>query len=546
MSGIAGIIDLTSDREIDRRALDRMLATMQLSRSGTTGVYLEPGYAFGQSSSDTKQPSRPNRSASGMTTMLFDGTLDQPERIGRELSLIGRRVMYEDSAGIVTELIDARGFDGLDALKGPFILAAISQRTEMVLLARDRFGEKPLFYHRTDDGYLFFASDLDALLASDFAPSLFDEDAIADYMRDGVIAAPRTVYSNIFAVPAGQAISFRRHHQMPALRSWWSLAWGENIALDHDAAVAGTEGLLIQTLEQQTRKKSSCCVIENDLCAAALQAVSGNTLYVEPSSIKTGWAQRLSLRGALMPLPWDGDISNGKTETFGQPGDKALLSSLGGEYLFWAEFQFREKTALHLVGRSEPDQYLKLSSEMRERLVYPSSSAPSGLSVQAQKQQFLLDVQLPAELFFMDQMSRVTGKNVRHPYLDAQLAQWAIGIPSQLHQKRGQGGQILHAILAKNGQSHQPDPVQQPTDLDWQFLVDHLMNSHFWKDCGYFDIDRSLGWLTAPRKWRGQKARALIRLYLFDRFLGRDMREKSHILSGEMQSMASSGSRAVA
>jgi asparagine synthase (glutamine-hydrolysing) len=108
---------------------------------------------------------------------------------------------------------------------GMFALALFATRERCLVLARDRFGEKPLYY-----GYagaaLVFASELKALRADPAFEGSIDREALADYMRHSYVPAPRSIYSQVRKLPAGcylelpaAALAARAH---PAPRQYWS------------------------------------------------------------------------------------------------------------------------------------------------------------------------------------------------------------------------------------------------------------------------------------------------------------------------------------
>ena len=72
------------------------------------------------------------------------------------------------------------GSDALPRLRGMFAFALWASRERTLLLARDPFGIKPLYFHTTSDGGLLFASELNALLASGCVPAAIDPQAVSE------------------------------------------------------------------------------------------------------------------------------------------------------------------------------------------------------------------------------------------------------------------------------------------------------------------------------------------------------------------------------
>lgn len=100
-----------------------------------------------------------------------------------------------------------RGADAIAELDGMFGLAIWDRRTRTLLLARDRAGEKPLFYARVGQEILF-ASELQCILRHPDIIRDLDDVAVAEYLRLGYVPEPRTMFRSIRRVEAGTYIRF--------------------------------------------------------------------------------------------------------------------------------------------------------------------------------------------------------------------------------------------------------------------------------------------------------------------------------------------------
>ena len=100
-----------------------------------------------------------------------------------------------------------RGADAVRELDGMFGLAIWDRRTRTLLLARDRAGEKPLFYARVDNEILF-ASELQCMLRHPDVGKDLDSIALAEYLKLGYVPEPRTMFRDVRRVEAGTYIRF--------------------------------------------------------------------------------------------------------------------------------------------------------------------------------------------------------------------------------------------------------------------------------------------------------------------------------------------------
>ncbi|MHB8486129.1 MAG: asparagine synthase (glutamine-hydrolyzing) [Candidatus Acidiferrales bacterium] len=106
---------------------------------------------------------------------------------------------------------------------GMFAFAVWDRKKKALFLARDRFGEKPLYYARMGRSFLF-ASELKALRAHPDFSGEIDRDALALYLRYNCIPAPRTIFRGVWKLPPGTWTCVTRdEHENPSAIPYWSL-----------------------------------------------------------------------------------------------------------------------------------------------------------------------------------------------------------------------------------------------------------------------------------------------------------------------------------
>ncbi len=122
---------------------------------------------------------------------------------------------------VLVHLYEEYGDELVHALEGMFAFAILDERAGRLLLGRDRFGEKPLFY-TVRDGALGFASELGALLAGAGMPLALDPVAVDEFFVLGYVGTPRCIARDVQQVPAGHVLSWSADGRTPRLRSYWS------------------------------------------------------------------------------------------------------------------------------------------------------------------------------------------------------------------------------------------------------------------------------------------------------------------------------------
>ena len=146
---------------------------------------------------------QPMTSASGRYITVFNGEIYNHLDLRAELEARGWEQAWRGHSDTETLLacIDAFGFqETLTKLVGMFAIAMYDRNTQEVFLARDRVGEKPLYYG-TQKNKFFFASELKAITAHpEFEPTI-NRNAICLFLRHNYIPAPYSIYEEVKLLP---------------------------------------------------------------------------------------------------------------------------------------------------------------------------------------------------------------------------------------------------------------------------------------------------------------------------------------------------------
>src|SRR6266581_1663492 len=142
---------------------------------------------------------QPMRSAGG-GWLVYNGELYNTPELRAELEASGARFRSRSDTEVVLEALCAWGPAALTRFNGMFALAFWEPCARRLILARDRFGEKPLYYARAG-GLLLFASELGALMRHGDLPLDIDPEALELYLTFGFIPAPWTIYRGVRKLP---------------------------------------------------------------------------------------------------------------------------------------------------------------------------------------------------------------------------------------------------------------------------------------------------------------------------------------------------------
>jgi asparagine synthase (glutamine-hydrolysing) len=215
MCGLAGFLTPEGFRTPDaEQILNRMIEALRHRGPDDAGTWLDgdAGVALGHrrlSILDLSPTGRqPMTSVSGRYVLAFNGEIYNHLELREELESAPSAVAWRGRSDTETLLV---GFDRwgieptLKRTTGMFAIAVWDHETRKLTLARDRLGEKPLYYGWQDDVFLF-GSELKALRVHPAFGHEIDRDVVAAYLQCGYIVAPRSIYRGISKLLPGSCV----------------------------------------------------------------------------------------------------------------------------------------------------------------------------------------------------------------------------------------------------------------------------------------------------------------------------------------------------
>src|SRR5437867_4792857 len=213
MCGICGAVSTDRSAPIDEGLLEAMLARLAHRGPDGQGVARRQGAALGHRrlaiidlSPAAAQP-LPNEDGTILT--VVNGEIYNHRELRAGLEAKGHRFRSRCDSEVVVHLYEEHGPDALERLEGMFALAIWDGNTETLVLARDRAGEKPLYYHE-NPSRIVFASEIGALLADPAVAASPDDLAIHHYLTFRYVPSPSTGLRGIGKIPPGHLLSWDR------------------------------------------------------------------------------------------------------------------------------------------------------------------------------------------------------------------------------------------------------------------------------------------------------------------------------------------------
>jgi asparagine synthase (glutamine-hydrolysing) len=146
--------------------------------------------------------SQPMSNADESVWLVFNGEIYNYVELRAELQARGVRFRSESDTEVILALYEAEGLDAFRRFNGMFAIALWDQRARRLVLARDRFGVKPLFYADTDAG-LVFGSEIKALLCEPSLAPRIDPVALAEHLTFQFSLADRTLFDGVRLLEPG-------------------------------------------------------------------------------------------------------------------------------------------------------------------------------------------------------------------------------------------------------------------------------------------------------------------------------------------------------
>ncbi len=205
MCGIAGYAALDPRRPLDPGPVRAMLRCLAHRGPDDEGVHCAPGIVLGHrrlSVIDLSGGHQPLFGVTEQTAIIANGEIYNYRELRLDLERRGHRFRTASDTEVAAHAYDAWGLDFLERLDGMFALALWDGARRRLVLARDRLGEKPLFWTLTD-GLLLFGSELTALTAHPAVSQEIAPASLSAYLALEYVPAPDTILKGVCKLEPG-------------------------------------------------------------------------------------------------------------------------------------------------------------------------------------------------------------------------------------------------------------------------------------------------------------------------------------------------------
>ncbi len=253
MCGIAGIYRLDGSPLPPETRQRVATMTDQLIHRGPdgAGLWISGPIALGHrrlSIIDLSCGSQPMTSHDGRYTISYNGEIYTYREIRRELEAKGAVFETRSDTEVILESYRQWGTDALKRLEGMFAFALWDEKRRTLLLARDRFGKKPLFY-TIQNGLCYFASELSALAVIPEISLHIDPTAIIRYLAYEYVPTPQTIYKEVRSLLPAHSVTITDSRSVE--ECYWHLPQPADTRVREEDAIAECRALLTQAVRRR-------------------------------------------------------------------------------------------------------------------------------------------------------------------------------------------------------------------------------------------------------------------------------------------------------
>ena len=226
---MCGIVGTASQNiKVDEKLLSIMRDTMCHRGPDDAGLWFDPKGGVGLahrrlSIIDLSQAGhQPMTDIKDQFCIVFNGEIYNYRRLRDKLISMGFHFQTNSDTEIILQAYQAWGENCLERLNGMFAFALYDKSKKRLFIARDRTGQKPLFYYQSN-GRLVFASELKALMADPAFPRELDLEALNFYLAYGYIPGNMCILKGIYKLPPGHMMTYDVETDRLVIRQYWRL-----------------------------------------------------------------------------------------------------------------------------------------------------------------------------------------------------------------------------------------------------------------------------------------------------------------------------------
>lgn len=214
MNGICGFV---TNKNIEIDVLEKMNNSLCHNNLKDGDLYFEDGLRKIGLAHKNLNISESNTSKEAVTVdinknvvTIFNGNIYNHQELKRELEACGYKFKSNSDTELIIYAYKEWGIECLSRFNGAFSVSIYDKEQKKVFIARDRIGEKPLYYY-INDGDFVFSSELKCIMSLPFFKKLLNEQSVYKYFIYGYIPTPQTIFKNTFKLYPGSYLEYKNN-----------------------------------------------------------------------------------------------------------------------------------------------------------------------------------------------------------------------------------------------------------------------------------------------------------------------------------------------
>ncbi|MBN1146710.1 MAG: asparagine synthase (glutamine-hydrolyzing) [Anaerolineales bacterium] len=252
MCGICGVYASGSGDQVSRPLLERMNTTLHHRGPDSQGVYIDGNFGMAMrrlSIIDVAGGDQPIANEDGSVVVVYNGEIYNFGELRGQLQKLGHRFATRSDTEVIVHAYEQWGDEALLRFNGMFAFSLWDRGKQRLLLARDRMGKKPLYWHFSPRG-LLWASEIKALLAAPWVERKIDNLALHHYLTLQYVPDPLTIFAGLYQVPAAHKLVVEAGAG-PQVSPWWQLAFEPKWELSDVEAVEQARTILSAAVKRR-------------------------------------------------------------------------------------------------------------------------------------------------------------------------------------------------------------------------------------------------------------------------------------------------------
>jgi len=246
MCGICGHFNSNQNYNLEKEKLIYMNSFLNNRGPDDEGYYQDNNISFGHkrlSIIDLEMGKQPMLDQANNIIISFNGEIYNYKELKKELNQ--HRFKTDSDTEVILEAYKKWPDTFLNKLNGMFAFSLWDKKEKKLILARDRTGQKPLFWHYSNKG-LFWSSDINSLK---WLNNKINKEAISHYLSLQYIPEPLSIYEGINKLEAGSKITANLN-QSPKSETWWTASFEPKLELSKNEAIKESQDILENSIKR--------------------------------------------------------------------------------------------------------------------------------------------------------------------------------------------------------------------------------------------------------------------------------------------------------